>query len=66
MAYPHVFVDGPGNTASGEEVMDNLDYLLAKITANAEPLGTVTTNDRFGLVTVDGDDYHGNIDVNYH
>lgn len=41
MAYPHVFVDGPGNTASGEEVMDNLDYLLAKITANAEPLGTV-------------------------
>lgn len=41
MAYPHVFVDGPGNTASGEEVMDNLDYLLTKITANAEPLGTV-------------------------
>lgn len=23
----------------------------------SEPLGTVTTNDRFGLVTVDGDDY---------
>lgn len=41
MAYPYVFVDGPGNTASGEQVMDNLDYLLAKIEANAEPLGTV-------------------------
>jgi microcystin-dependent protein len=27
---PHTFVDGPGNTASGEQVMENLEAIIAK------------------------------------
>lgn len=34
---PHEFHDGPGNTASGEQVMDNLNALIAAInTASAD------------------------------
>jgi hypothetical protein len=42
---PHIFQDGPGNNASGEQVMDNYDALWTKIDtyeptfANYKPLG---------------------------
>jgi hypothetical protein len=37
-ALPHTFVDGPGNTASGEQVMDNLETIRDGIN---DTLGTV-------------------------
>lgn len=30
---PHIFVDGPGNTASGDQVMDNFDAVWAAVDA---------------------------------
>lgn len=34
---PHIFVDGPGNTASGDQVMDNFDSLWVARDALAQP-----------------------------
>lgn len=33
---PHVFVDGPGNVASGEQVMDQLLAILAQVNGNLD------------------------------
>lgn len=45
LSLPHTFVDGPGNTASGEAVMDNLNALGAGIAQ-----ATVTSLPTVGLV----------------
>jgi hypothetical protein len=37
---PHTFVDGPGNTASGEEVMDNLETIRDAINDTLGSTGT--------------------------
>jgi microcystin-dependent protein len=37
---PHIFVDGPGHTASGDEVMDNFDAIWAAIDTLVAP-GTI-------------------------
>lgn len=37
---PHIFVDGPGHTASGDQVMDNFDALWAVIDTLVSP-GTI-------------------------
>ena len=46
----------PTITAGGQHVGEVRAFLM-KYVGLTEPLGTVTTNDRFGLVTVDGADY---------
>jgi hypothetical protein len=34
---PHIFQDGPGNTASGEEVMDNFDAVWTSVDVLTQP-----------------------------
>lgn len=50
---PHDFIDGPGNTASGEDVMDNFNYLLGILNASI-PGGPGTS---LPSVPSDGDEY---------
>lgn len=33
---PHTFTDGPGNTASGEQVMDNFDAVTGQVNGNLD------------------------------
>lgn len=58
-AFPHTFIDGPGHTASGEEVMDNLallrDSVNDKLTAGAAVLpGSAADEQVFNLEVEDG------------
>lgn len=36
VSLPHTFVDGPGNIASGEEVMDNFEAITAVLNGNVD------------------------------
>lgn len=56
--FPHTFVDGPGNTASGEEVMDNLAWLRDAYNDDSD-IGLALPNtpddgQEFNLVVEDG------------
>ncbi len=43
-SFPHTFEDGPGNTASGEEVMDNLGFLKDGVDAVDDRVGTLESS----------------------
>jgi hypothetical protein len=43
---PHIFIDGPGHTASGDQVMDNIDALWVEIDTKLKSSKVL-----YGLVT---------------